>query len=161
MTEVQIDTKGNSFDQDLNALGSPKAHKTLSDHSMRTRSSLRLGYEAQARQIAHQIGSLEDVRQRLGLSRRRICQLLLVDPSAWTRWTRDPGSIPPLVYQALHWYLQSQERGRDIGAPLSQDKPKTHVSQPELSLPWKLLLLSQLLLTGLLIGFLLHGWFRA
>lgn len=34
-----------------------------------------------------------------------MCQLLLVDPSAWTRWHSAGGSPPPHVYRALEWFL--------------------------------------------------------
>ena len=46
----------------------------------------RMKYEAQVQVIRSRIGGLEVVRARLGLSQRKICQLLMVDPSAWNRW---------------------------------------------------------------------------
>lgn len=75
------------------------------------KTALRLRYEAEKQVIQQQIGSLETIRQQLGLSRRKICQLLLVDPSAWSRWTRSTQEAPPHIYRALHWYLllQTQE----------------------------------------------------
>ncbi len=75
------------------------------------KTALRLRYEAEKQVIQQQIGSLETIRQQLGLSRRKICQLLLVDPSAWSRWTRSTQEAPPHIYRALHWYLllQAQE----------------------------------------------------
>lgn len=68
------------------------------------RSAYRLRYEAEVNLIRRKRGDLEQIRSRLGLSRRQICQLLLVDPSAWTRWSRK-GEAPPHVYRALEWYL--------------------------------------------------------
>lgn len=76
----------------------------------RVKSSLRLQYEAQVRVIRGQIGDLEKVRTNLGLSQRKIAQLLLVDPSAWTRWTRAREEAPPHVWRALQWYLSLQEK---------------------------------------------------
>ncbi|MEZ4872529.1 MAG: hypothetical protein R2827_09870 [Bdellovibrionales bacterium] len=46
----------------------------------------------------------EAIRRELGLSRRKISQLLMVDPSAWTRWSRDDNA-PPHIYRSLQWYL--------------------------------------------------------
>jgi transcriptional regulator with XRE-family HTH domain len=54
----------------------------------RAKSSLRLKYEAETQVIERKLGDLEAIRQQLGLSQRKIAQLLLVDPSAWTRWTK-------------------------------------------------------------------------
>lgn len=76
----------------------------------RVKSSLRLNYEAQVRVIQHQIGGLEQARQTLGLSQRKMAQLLLVDPSAWTRWTRPDGEAPPHIWRALQWYLTLREK---------------------------------------------------
>lgn len=78
--------------------------------SEKTRTSLRLMYEAEARVLHRQMGGIEAVREQLGLSRRKICQLLLVDPSTWTRWTRDESKVPPHIYKALQWYLVSLEK---------------------------------------------------
>ncbi len=76
---------------------------------VRLKSSLRMQYDAQVKVIREQIGSLEAVRTDLGLSQRKIAQLLLVDPSAWTRWTKQ-GSAPPHIWRALQWYMALKER---------------------------------------------------
>ncbi len=73
--------------------------------SVRSRSPNRMLYEAQVTAIQQQLGALEEVRQKLGLSQRKICQLLMVDPSAWNRWTAAGGSAPPHVWRALQWYF--------------------------------------------------------
>ncbi|MBX3022322.1 MAG: hypothetical protein KF799_11670 [Bdellovibrionales bacterium] len=65
----------------------------------------RMRYDAEIRVIRARVGNLEDIRAKLGLTRRKICQLLLVDPSAWTRWTSSGGQAPPHIYRALEWYL--------------------------------------------------------
>jgi hypothetical protein len=69
-----------------------------------------MAYEAEVSFLRNQNGDLETIRERLGLSRRKIAQLLLVDPSAWTRWTGPEGDAPPLVYRALDWYLAGMEK---------------------------------------------------
>lgn len=76
----------------------------------RAKSTLRMRYEAEARVIKKKVGDLETIRQTLGVSQRKIAQLLLVDPSAWTRWTRDGEDAPPHIYRALQWYLAVEEK---------------------------------------------------
>jgi transcriptional regulator with XRE-family HTH domain len=69
-----------------------------------------MSYEAEVDIIRGQIGDLEDIRFRLGLSARKMAQLLMVDPSAWTRWTKKITPPPPHIYRALQWYLTLQEK---------------------------------------------------
>lgn len=76
----------------------------------KAKTSLRMNYEAQVEIIKHQVGGLEEVRQKLGLNARKMSQLLLVDPSAWTRWTREGGDPPPHIWRALQWYLALFEK---------------------------------------------------
>jgi transcriptional regulator with XRE-family HTH domain len=86
-----------------------------SDHeseSVRSKTSNRIHYEAQVQVIKAQCGSLEEIRGKLGLTQRKMAQLLMVDPSAWTRWTKK-GSIetaPPHIYRALQWYMTLLEK---------------------------------------------------
>lgn len=68
------------------------------------KTSLQMQYSTEAELIKSKIGDIEQVRQTLGLSRRKMCQLLLVDPSAWTRWTK-AGKAPLHIYRSLQWYL--------------------------------------------------------
>ncbi|MBO9667363.1 MAG: hypothetical protein J7501_11190 [Bdellovibrio sp.] len=37
-------------------------------------------------------------------------QLLMVDPSSWTRWTRQGDEAPPHIWRALQWYSVLQEK---------------------------------------------------
>ncbi len=74
----------------------------------RIKTSTRLRFEAEVEVISRQIGGLEGARQTLGLSQRKMCQLLLVDPSAWTRWQKT--GAPPHIYRALQWYLSLNEK---------------------------------------------------
>jgi hypothetical protein len=84
--------------------------KGLGFQEGRARSSNRLRYEAETQIIRARVGNLEEIRTKLGLSRRKICQLLLVDPSAWSRWTAPGGDAPPHIYRALEWYLLLTEK---------------------------------------------------
>lgn len=74
------------------------------------KSSLRMQYEAETRVFCAQHGGLEDIRQKLGFSRRKMCQLLLVDPSAWTRWMKDESKVPPHIYRSLEWFLALNQK---------------------------------------------------
>jgi hypothetical protein len=76
----------------------------------RLKSAARMTYEAEVKFLKETNGDLENVRLKLGLSRRKMCQLLLVDPSAWTRWTAEGGEAPPHIYRALDWYLAGMEK---------------------------------------------------
>lgn len=76
----------------------------------RLKTSLRLRYEAEARVLRDQMGSLDKIRGDLGLSRRKMCHLLLVDPSTWTRWMRDETKVPPHIFKAMQWYLTLIEK---------------------------------------------------
>ncbi|MEY4615256.1 MAG: hypothetical protein RJB66_216 [Pseudomonadota bacterium] len=76
----------------------------------RSKTADRMSYEAEVDVIRSQIGDLEDIRFRLGLSARKISQLLMVDPSAWTRWTKKITPPPPHIFRALQWYLLLQEK---------------------------------------------------
>ncbi|MBX9766440.1 MAG: hypothetical protein K2X47_04135 [Bdellovibrionales bacterium] len=77
---------------------------------LRSKSSYRVTFESEKEVIRKDIGDLEQIRTRLGLSRRKICQILMVDPSAWTRWTRSQDGAPPHVYRMLEWYLLLKEK---------------------------------------------------
>jgi hypothetical protein len=83
---------------------------------IRAQSSQRMRYEAQVEVLKRQIGTLEEIRLKLGLSRRKICQLLLIDPSAWTRWTKNGEDAPPHIYRALEWYLLTEEKHPSLGS---------------------------------------------
>lgn len=99
---------GSNIDQNTPFLG---ASSGVELSGIRARSSLRQRYEAEARVIEKRIGGLEKVRETLGLSQRKMAQLLLVDPSAWTRWTQNEGpGAPPHVWRALAWYLALQDK---------------------------------------------------
>lgn len=68
-------------------------------------------YQIEKEQIIHEIGDLETIRKTLGLSRRKICKLLLVDPSSWTRWTKGDGvDAPAYIYRSLQWCLAIMEK---------------------------------------------------
>lgn len=63
-------------------------------------------YKHEVRLIREKHGDLETIRAKLNLSKRKVCELLLVDPSAWSRWTSQGGEdAPPYIYRSLQWYL--------------------------------------------------------
>lgn len=80
------------------------------DLNPRSKTSLRMHYEAQVSVIQKQIGSLEQIRGDLGLSQRKMSQLLMVDPSSWTRWVKQGDEAPPHIWRALQWYLALREK---------------------------------------------------
>ena len=93
----------------LNPDNNPSGQSSLIESNSsvhRSKTALRLKYEAEVKVIRDQIGSIEAVRNQLGLSQRKMCQLLMVDPSTWTRWIKDESRVPPHIYRALQWYLQ-------------------------------------------------------
>lgn len=90
--------------------GSEGLHLGDSDLNPRSKTSLRMNYEAQVSVIQNQIGNLEDIRTSLGLSQRKMAQLLMVDPSAWTRWTKENNTPPPHIFRALQWYMALKEK---------------------------------------------------
>ncbi|WP_413561556.1 hypothetical protein [Bdellovibrio sp. HCB209] len=76
----------------------------------RSKTSLRMHYEAQISVLRRQMGDLESIRLGLGLSQRKMSQLLMVDPSSWTRWTKQGDEAPPHVWRALQWYSILNEK---------------------------------------------------
>lgn len=80
------------------------------DLGPRSKTSLRMHYEAQVKVVRNQLGNLEEIRGILGLSQRKMAQLLLVDPSTWTRWTKHGDEAPPHIWRALQWYLALREK---------------------------------------------------
>lgn len=86
-----------------------------------------MNYEAQVQVIKHQVGELEEVRLKLGLSARKMCQLLLVDPSTWTRWTREGSSAPPHIWRSLQWFLALQEKVPGLTAGYFLNRPEVRV----------------------------------
>lgn len=87
----------------------PTTSKPLPEDS-KVKTPLRIKYEAEVDVIKKEVGDLEEIRRILGLSKRKTAQLLLVDPSAWTRWTSPGSDAPPHIYRALHWLLLLQEK---------------------------------------------------
>lgn len=63
-------------------------------------------YAEEVQRIKSEIGDLETVRQRLNLSARKISQLLMVDPSAWSRWTKNEDQAPPHIWRSLNTHIK-------------------------------------------------------
>lgn len=112
--DLEIDKKARIFDLNKEDF---EAHK----------SSLRIQYEAQVTVIKSQIGELEFIRAQLGLSQRKISQLLLINPSSWNRWIKDPDKIPSLVWRSLQWYLALNDKVPGLNSQyfLSQNTQST------------------------------------
>nr|WP_295902822.1 hypothetical protein [uncultured Bdellovibrio sp.] len=105
------------MEMDVQGLGQERFEKATFDEGFlegdlgpRSKTSLRMHYEAQVSVIQNQIGNLEEIRGSLGLSQRKMAQLLLVDPSTWTRWTKQGDEAPPHIWRALQWYLALREK---------------------------------------------------
>lgn len=94
LKDVEFDEKSLDFD--------------TKNEEVKAKTSLRMTYEAQVEVLKRQLGDLEQIRGNLGLSQRKMAQLLMVDPSSWTRWTKKGDEAPPQVWRALQWYLALQ-----------------------------------------------------
>ncbi len=75
--------------------------------------SQKLKYSAEVSVIKSKLGDLENIRNKLGLSQRKISQLLMVDPSAWTRWVQGKTPTPAHIYRALQWYMALIEKNSE------------------------------------------------
>lgn len=104
----------------LNAKAGENISSDMRAEDGRSKTSLRTQYMNEKARIKSEIGDLESIRIQLGLSQRRLCRLLLVDPSAWTRWLKS--EAPPHIYQALHWLIQLRKLNPDAVAPSDMDQ---------------------------------------
>ena len=95
------------------------------------RSSRRLRYQAEVQVIRKEIGDLEQVRLRLGLSQRKMGELLMVDPSAWTRWTKLNQAAPPHIYRMLEWYLLVKRDHPGLAHQYYERKPAADLAGDE------------------------------
>ncbi|MCB0392195.1 MAG: hypothetical protein KDD58_12965 [Bdellovibrionales bacterium] len=101
----------------------------------RSKTALRLKFEAERQVIRKKLGSLEDIRKNLGLSQRKMCKLLLIDPSTWSRWHKDESKIPPHIYRSLQWYLALIDKSPEwhpLNAYLGAFRGKTQENTPKL-----------------------------
>lgn len=120
------------MDMEFNELSSDRKIVDQIPSKTRVKTSNRMNYEAQVDVIRKQIGDLESIRGKLNLSQRKMAQLLLVDPSAWSRWTAQGESAPPHIYRALQWYMTLQEQVPGLNAAYFLQKD-THSIKAELS----------------------------
>lgn len=95
---------------ELNPNFEDTSQKLFRRSHQRSKTPDRITYESEVEVIRSQIGDLEDIRHRLGISARKMAHLLMVDPSAWSRWSKKVTPPPPHVYRALQWYLILQEK---------------------------------------------------
>lgn len=103
-----------------------------SKDEVRAKTSLRMTYEAKSQIIKKQLGGLEGVQETLGLSQRKMAQLLMVDPSTWNRWSKNEDFIPPHIWRSLEWYLALQNKIPGLSAHhfigRKQDEIEKHLS---------------------------------
>ncbi len=86
-----------------------------------------MSYEQEIQMVRAQHGDLETIRKTLGLSRRKICEYLLVDPSAWTRWVNSgTDQAPPHVYRTLALLIEKTKTEPDF---LQQQKGANPISK--------------------------------
>ena len=113
-----------SFDPEIEMLR--LSHRPSTHESGEPKSAQRLRYDAEVETIKKRFGSLDQMRTTLGLSRRRMCEYLLVDPSAWTRWTASGNgeSAPHHVYKTMCLLMEKFAIDKDLfkvnGAPDAQ-----------------------------------------
>lgn len=109
---MEMDTEFNSF--------MPQTQPSAVEGARRIWSAQKMRYDAEIDVIRKTHGGLEDMRQKLGLSRRQLCRILMVDPSAWTRWTSPTAGgvvgvvaekAPAHVYKMLAMIL---EQGKPV-----------------------------------------------
>ncbi len=135
-----------------------------SDYAGSTKSTYRLKYDAEKEVIRKKLGGLEAVRISLGLSQRKICQLLLIDPSTWSKWLKNEDLAPPSVYRTLQWYMaliekqpewhpqnaflgsfQNRSSDKEMLAKITELQKQLKISQ-KWNLVWKLLIICNTLL---------------
>ncbi len=91
------------------------------------------------KELQKRYGTLEEIRAKLGLSRRQICAQLFVDPSAWSRWTAGgQDRAPARVYKSLAVLLDA--RNVDLKAQFATDNARD-LSRESISLGWKLIVI--------------------
>jgi hypothetical protein len=80
-------------------------------------------FQAQIRDITGRYGSLEVMRQRLKMSRRQICDYLMVDQSAWSRWVQETSKgAPPHVYRTLALAVEQNLQDSDVRSRVTQSQ---------------------------------------
>ncbi len=125
MIETEFQTQSLRFAEGTSGARSPS--------KSRAKSSLRLKYEAETQVISRKLGDLESIRGQLGLSQRKMAQLLLVDPSAWTRWTKGNDEAPPHIYRMLQWYLALENKYPALDVNFWLNTVAQVTTSPELS----------------------------
>lgn len=126
-------TERETHEGDLQATSSNQRQDEVGSASRGAKSAARIRAESQVEVLKRRLGTLEQIRAELGLSRRQISQLLLVDPSAWSRWTAPGNDAPPLVYRALAWYLAVEDKypALDVSFWLQALPAKAHLEEIE------------------------------
>ncbi len=103
-----------------------------SSRTSKGQGSYGLFYASQVQKIKERLGDLEGIRTNLGMSRRQICQILLVNPSAWTRWTKSPQGAPPHFYRALEWLIHIHSKKANHQNSQSLNSPTKSIVSEDL-----------------------------
>jgi len=99
------------------------------EDKLKSKTALRMLYEAKSNLIRKQLGGLKGVQNKLQLSQRKLAQLLMVDPSTWTRWVKNEDSIPPHIWRSLEWYLALQDQVPGLSAQYFIGKSTDDIEQ--------------------------------
>lgn len=94
----------------LNPSKIPPIFNQKGPKKIRNKSPIRSHFDEEVDLIRKQIGTIEEVRIKLDLTARKMCQLLMVDPSAWNRWTTGITNPPPHIYRSLQWYMMLNDK---------------------------------------------------
>lgn len=79
-----------------------------------TRDSLTVQYIKEKEKIIAEHGSLQEMRLKLGMSKSKIANMLLVKPSTWSRWEKNPEKAPPYIFQSVKWFLMLSTNSSDM-----------------------------------------------
>ncbi len=95
-------------------------------------------YGSAIQEIQKQHGGLEDMRVKLNISRKQICDFLMVDPSAWSRWTAgekggDRSAVPPHVYRTMALIMASSGVQADSAFTPATVRAVARVTTPPIS----------------------------
>tara|TARA_Y100000780_G_scaffold232398_1_gene263490 strand:- start:13437 stop:14189 length:753 start_codon:yes stop_codon:yes gene_type:complete len=89
-----------------------------SENSKSPKSSRKMQMDSKAKSIEKRIGHIESLRINLGMNKKELSDLLMVDPSAMNRWCKGESNAPGYIYQALEWYLMATEKHPLLGKSL-------------------------------------------
>jgi transcriptional regulator with XRE-family HTH domain len=96
-------------------LGFSSADESAISQARKAALELKERYRAETDFLRQKLGSLEQIRRDLGLSQRKMSELLLVDPASWNRWVKQDRA-PSYIYKSLQWFLALRDRNPEIAS---------------------------------------------